>query len=527
MKAMPLVAITLAGVLLAVPLYAEDRGVAEGVVVAVENNGEVIVDLGTGDGLPHASSVHIYRRVEVVHPTTGKKLVDRFPIGTLALDDVGALLSIAHDYRELSRRPSVGDFVVFEPVPESPVAVLAPSGEPGEPAPPADPARAAVEDAFAQTLGRPYTERIQVWEAYLAAHPASPYLDPIGKELTMLRAEVRRQREPVLPPEPGEPARLISRQSAPREAWPDDPLQVHVAVAESELTEAVRLLVRRRGAVNFETVPMHRVGDRAWRAEVPQELRSPGRLEFFTEIVRTNGELEPVGRGSAALGTVTINKPIGARASDAGRSRATTRVEFVDFKSGKGQDHFVRFESDYTYRMDSGMFQAFRVGVGIFDGVGGTVDGIALGETRSRQVNFGFAELALGFHEYFGINLMASAGNHHQTEAGTAEGVFGFGGSLRIGELDGTRLDLGVTLTDEIGNEAWTRFTLDAIDRVPLSAGVIVTNLPVGADLGVSLELGAGYEVTDWLALGLTTGWNARTINHNGFTAGTSAILRW
>lgn len=515
-------AAALTGALLAGPASAADS-VVQGVVVKVSADGEVIIDLGTTDGLPHDSAVQVYRRVEVVHPASGKKIVDRFSIGSLPLDDVGRLLSISNDWANLRRKPAVGDFVVFEPAPAQPVAAL----EPEVPVTPAvDPSRAAVEAAFSQTLGRPYTERIQVWEDYLAAYPSTPYLDQVGKELTMLRAEVQRQREPT-EERPGEPARLISRLGAPRLATTDQPMQVHVAVAEAGLTETVRVLVRRKGALNYKTVAMERVGDRAWRADVPAELREPGLVEYFAEIVRTNGDLEPVGPGGRTIRTLEIQAPLAVRTADTGRSRATTRVEFVDFKAGEGRDQFVRFESDYRYRIDRGTLDAFRVGVGIFDGVGGNVEDVEAGITRTRQVNFGFAEVSLKLHRYFGLSFLASAGNHHQTQAGTAEGVFGFGGSLRIGESDGTRLALGANFTDEIGNEAWTTFTLGAIDRVPLSAGVVVTNLPVGAELGVSLELGAGYEVTDWLALGLTTGWNARTINHNGLTAGTSAVLRW
>jgi hypothetical protein len=511
--------------LLAVPVYAGDRAVVEGVVVKVADDGEVIVDLGTKDGLPHGSGVQIYRRVEVVHPVTGKKLVDRFPIGKLVLDDVGKLLSLAQNSESLDRRPAVGDFVVFEPEPEQPVAVVEPEAPTSGPQ--ADPERAAIEGAFAQTLGRPYSERVQVWETFLAEHPQTPFLDQVGKELTMLRAEVARQRAPEGPQEPGEPAKLVSRVSGPKLAWMGDPLQIHVSVAQAGLTESVRLLVRTKGAINYQTVPMTRVGDRAWRAEVPEGLQEPGTLEYFTEIVRTNGELEPVGPGGRVIRKLTVRRPVGARSTDAGRSRASTRVEFVDFKSGDGRDHFTRFESDYRYSIRRGGLDSFRVGIGVFDGVGGSVDDVEGGKTVSRQVNFGFAELTLRFHEYFGVSMLASAGNHHQTEAGTAAEVFGFGGSIRIGEADGTRLDLGASFTDEIGNEAWTTFTLGAIDRVPMSAGVVVTNLPVGEELGVSLELGAAYEVTRWLDLGITTGWNARTINHNGFTAGTSAVLRW
>ncbi len=507
----------------------EGGRVAEGVIVRV-GNGEVIVDLGQESGLPSGAVVQVYRKVEVKHPVTGKVIVDRFPIGAMALSDVGRLLSIAREAESLTRAPAVGDFVVFEPKPGRAAAKPDAAEEEGVVVSRA-PAQDAVEEVFAQTLGRPLTERIVLWENYLKRFPESPHLDQVGGELVWLRTELARSRESQVQsnPEPLlmlEPDRLGTRMSAPRVVKAGERVEVNVSVIERELAESVRVLWRQRGDLGYETVVMERSGDFNWRADL--EAAAPGVLEIFAEVVRTNGTLQATSGAKATEPmAIEVEAPPGPGPGEGGRSRARTIVEFVDFKAGEGVDDFVRIESSFRYSIDRPVIKGFSAGVGIFQGEGGSLGEVERGETRRRNVNFGFAELELGLHEYFGVSGRVSVGNHFQTQDGTAEGIFGFRAEARIGEAEGTRLTLGAALTEDLGNEAWTALTLDVIEGWPITAGVTVTNLPVGGELGVSAELGVGYALTDWLALSLLTGWNARTINHYGFTAGAGALLTW
>ncbi len=493
----------------------------EGVVVRVDD-GEVIVDLGRDVGLQGDAVVQVYRRVEVRHPRTGRVIEDRFPIGSMVLQDVGALLSIGNDWSDLRRTPRVGDFVVFEPLPPVAVATDEPTNEP------VDPARQLLDEAFLKTLGQPLTERIAIWEIFIKDNPESPFLDQVGRELNWLRAELSRDRARVQSPKvPKEPGELRAKVSAPPWLYTDEVLEFNVAVIDREYVQDVRLLVRRLGQPSFRTVPMERVGDYNWRVVLGEQWMKEGILEFFTEIVRTNSQLQTIGGNSRNTRTVSIETPPQEAADSTGRSRATTLVEFVDFKSGRGDDQYLRFESSYRYQISPGFIHAFTTGVGVFSGEGGTVDGIAAGRTRQRSVNFGFAQLELQLHPYFSVSGRLMAGNHHQTDDGRARAVLGGRVVARIGEAEGTRLELGGALTEDVGNEAWTELTIDVIEDWPISAAVVVTNLPVGGDLGVSATVGLGYQVTDWLSLSARTGWNARTINHYGFTGGLGAELTW
>jgi len=149
------------------------------------------------------------------------------------------------------------------------------------------------------------------------------------------------------------------------------------------------------------------------------------------------------------------------------------------------------------------------------------------------SVNYGYAELELGLGSLVGLSGRLTAGSFKQVrdegllaDEPTAN-LFGFRTELRIGEEQGTHLTIGGALTEQLGNEAWTELTMSVFRRLPMSAAVVVTNLPVDEDLGVSLCYGLGWQATDWLALSLRTGWNARTINHYGFTGGFGAVLTW
>ena len=107
--------------LLAAPNAAAARaeGPVEGMVVRVDEV-EVVVDLGSERGVPPGALLHVYRRIVVKHPVTGKAIVDRFPIGTVRADEVGSLLTIVRDVAGLKRRPQLGDYMVFGPPPPPP-----------------------------------------------------------------------------------------------------------------------------------------------------------------------------------------------------------------------------------------------------------------------------------------------------------------------------------------------------------------------------------------------------------------------
>jgi hypothetical protein len=110
---------------------------------------------------------------------------------------------------------------------------------------------------------------------------------------------------------------------------------------------------------------------------------------------------------------------------------------------------------------------------------------------------------------------------------GSSYGSLGLGGELRFGDPDGTRLNVGGSITQGLGNEAWIDLTILSIYEIPITSSVHVTNLPVGEDLGVTLGVAAGYQVTDWLKVMARGNYSARNIETGGLGGGAGVELTW
>jgi len=505
------------------PVYAEKP--IEGVVVDTAD-GEVIVDLGAADGIPQSPIVQVYRRLEVTHPVTGKKIVDRFPIGSMRLEQVGDELSLTRQWTDLKRPPQKGDYVVWEPPIGSPV--VTPEPLPARPDVPLDPESDALESAFRASLGRSLPDRIAIYERFLRADPASRHVEAVRNELHWLRTTLETQRE-----EPRAEAKLEAEPrvggltTGPPEVEAGTPIYIESFAEDPELVSEMRVHVRTLGSPAFQSIPMERVGDHNWRATLEGAAwNEPAELQYFVEAVRPDEQLERIGVEQLTEVTPPPTDPRGPN----DRSRASMLGEYVNFKSGAGDDEFARFEAEYRYDIGLPVLDGFTAGAGIFRGTGGTVRSIQAGEAPRRlNLSYGFAEVDLEFLRYFGLTTRFLLGNHQELslEQGILDDAFGFGAELWFGEADRTHLVLGGSFTEGIGAEAWIRLAIDAIERVPMTADVEVTNLPVGADLGVSLNYGIGYAFTDWFTLMGRLGWNARTIDHHGPTAGLATVFEW
>ena len=83
-------ALTLALVAIALPAEAQmDPGSDEiaGTVLSIDD-GEMVLDLGVGQGLEAGTSVEIWRPLRLKHPVTGRVFTDRFRLGTIVVDQV-------------------------------------------------------------------------------------------------------------------------------------------------------------------------------------------------------------------------------------------------------------------------------------------------------------------------------------------------------------------------------------------------------------------------------------------------------
>ena len=532
-----LVGLLLSGAALAAPTSASRP--LQGIVLEVSAH-EIIVDLGLEQGLPADAELRFYRRVSVKHPITGKQIEDRFPIGAVSAAEVGQLLSIVREMKPLSRTPRVGDFVVFEPprrdalspapvaaTPETPVAA---QDAPGATALPAD--DAALQAVFAWTLGRPLPDRIRAYEGFLEVWPKSRDVEAVGKELAHLRQLVELERTGSQPTALLDaPGPLTARFSVPRAFVRGQPMPLVAAVLPRKEVEAVRAFVRVAGERLFETLPMTADGDFYFRARldalVPPHAEG---MQYYIEVVRADARLEPVAGTPDRPLLVVIEPAVLESADRSGRTSAQLTAEYVDFNaSGDAADHYFQTEAEVTYRVDFKALQAVRVGAGLISGEGGATDAIDADPslTRSVSLGYGFGEAELGLLDSLGIAARLSGGNHRANKNGASESVVGFEGRVRIGELDSTRLIVGAAVMEEVGSRAFTELDLEVFPRFPIVSTVTVTDLPVQADLGVRLTGQVGWRAKDWVTLLGIVGWNARTINHYGFTAGTGLAFSW
>lgn len=517
----------------------------EGIILKV-TDGEIIVDLGGEDGLPDDATVRVFRKVVVTHPATGEKITDRFPIGDLKLRQVGRKLSIATKAESLERLPSVGDYVVwFPPKPrEKPAAPASkqasaqqdakaekqpPTAKTKVECPPSqDPQVAAVDAAFQRSLGRPLPERIEIWEAFLDEHPDSPYAVQVGAELKWLRGRLLEQRALAKQDKNQEPPPLEASVSFAPSLYPGDPVELVATFDEPERVDKVRVLYRHADQPSFTELALARDGDRNWRAQLDEQAQAPGEVEFFVEAIRDDGQLELISGSAGVPNELDIQVPPNDEIRRVNRSKATGVFEYVNFKSGPGDDEYLRFETDYRYHVGFGMLDAFKVGAGIFEGKGGPVEEIEQGlEARDISISYGFAELQFTLNDYVGLSGRLLVGDRQSTHSSGLDDTFGLRSELRIGRRDSTRLELGIANTDGIGNEVWIKLAVEELENLPMSGEVVVTNLPVGEDLGVMLNYGTGYQFTDWFTLMARVGWNARTIRYQGPTAGVGTVFTW
>jgi hypothetical protein len=511
--------------------------IVEGIVVEVTSE-EMIVDVGRNNGIPPSAEMMVFRRVEVEHPVTEKTITDEFPIGKVEFRRVGEKLSIARKWSALERKPSVGDRVVYR-VPhrnasrsdkQQPKTLTVDNNSPiksgGNTS--ISPERKRVEQTFQKTLGKPLGERIDIWQGYLENNPDSPFASQIGREVKWLRTKLQKIRTETSDKSREEPP-VTGRVSVAHEVTTEEPIAISTTLSNPERVKVVRALVRRGDRKQYETLQLQEAGSQNWRLELSDKWAEPGRIEFFVEAVDKDNKIHHISSNAERPSSVKVKEPADIPADRSGRSRAQASFEYVNFNLGDGTDQFYQVESDYRYALDLEHLIGFRMGVGIFQGEGADLDTIESGgDTREQSVSYGYAELLTQAHEHLGWSFRLIAGNQSKAREDTSlEGVFGFSNEFRIGRADRTHLLVGGALTENIGNEAWMELNLETIENVPMSGEVVVTNLPVGEDLGVSLKYGVGYEVTDWVTLNGKVGWNARTINHHGPSVGTGLAVDW
>ena len=523
---------------------------AEGYIVFLDKK-ELVVNLGYKNGLLPKSKIQLYRRLVVMHPYTNQPIVDRFPIGSVPPDEIGKSLSIVRRWKGLSRAPERGDIAVFkaEPLPKksSPKPLLLSKGSQSIPLD-----SQALQQIFTRILGQPIADRIRAYEQFIKDYPKSVHVDSVGHEIRAMRLFEKQLRRPkkVAVTAPKKPVKINARSATPSPIFLGEDIEIVVAITRPKEITKVSLLVARsqtqskqsRGkkssSEGWTIVTMTPDGDYYYRAKLPAKLTTKaGQLDYFIEAVRNDSSFEAIYKSASNPGLITIKPPLPGETKP-GKTRVSIMGRMVDFNQpGSASDAYNQFETSISYQVDYLVLRAVRFGVGSLSG-GCTLNSDQEcmdnepttpdeGQERRLSLNYAFAEAEIG-GQWVGLSARVAGGNHQGGAGNTASQSDGFELRARIGELNKTRLVLGIASLDDLGSKGFLDAHIEVLEKVPLKAGVVVTSLPVQSkDWGVQLSAQAGYRLTEMVSVQGLIGWNARTINHYGFTFGGGLGLEW
>lgn len=435
------------------------------------------------------------------------------------------------------------------------------------------------EKAWVDTLGKAPEARIQRWTEYLAADPKGPYKKLVENEIASLRVQIQERdnalakaksqstddRNPRIARLAEELATATNTSSrdvliaAPiSRAVPGQPLQLAFLVRMPSAVGQAWLFVRPPGEPGFKRLDLVRDGDAYLRATVDAAMIRSPRLEWYVEIASrgTDRSVSPA-LGSqedpivTAIDSVVTEAPI-----EANRSHIDAHVDYVDFdgKLTKGFDQYYQAEIDFMYRFLDPI-HAVRLGFGTMSGTGGPKDVIdedatdscldASGEYRCRKVTFSYVytefeyriqpNIAVMLRPQAGLltsDSMMGAENNRCANAMDVEGCgfhtrFGGRARLRFGSETGTNLIIGAGFTKGVGTLLEAAYNWLPSPAVPVQLSVQVTDMPVPENFGVRLIGDIGWRKVSWFYPSLRLSYQARDIDHAGFSGGLAMNFDW
>ena len=391
---------------------------------------------------------------------------------------------------------------------------------------PAEPPDVAdLHAALRDGLGQSPEVRLRLLRAWRASYPKSTHTDGVVTAIRMLEAQI----EAAISAEEAPPAGLLSSFDPVRNVEAQRSLMMAVAIVDVAPLAAVRLLARRKGDPKWMTVPMTAVGLHHYSAPFPPRLLAePGTLQYAIEAVQADGTVRAISASLMKPRALTV-EAIPAGEAPAGPSHADFRVRYVDFNaSGDGDDKYLQTEARFRYGVRFKMLHSVEAGVGLISGEGGTVADLAAGlPSDSTSVGYAFAALELEAAPLFGLGVRFIGGNRRSQEGSAASAKTGTQLHVRIGDDEATHLIAGFSIIESLGSRYFAEFNAKVTDRVPFTAAIEATNLPVSKDYGARGTGTLGWEATDWLTVHGEFGLNARTIKHYGYTLGGGLGFDW
>jgi hypothetical protein len=559
---------------------------ADPVVLAVDGQ-DVYVDLGAKDGVGEGSELQLLHEVIAKDPRTGATLRDHFALGTLRVVKAGDAVCVARTSAELAKRVLAGDQIrlasakrsFVDPWAEQVAASkTAPPPPPGNPSAPAVDHVALARQAWQDTLGKSPEQRIDRWHALVSQDPQTPYRKAIATEITSLQAQLAARDAAVAKarstttsdrsPRVAELAELVfgpeRRElvviTAPIEhAAPHRPIELAFLARAPATIGRAWLYVRPDGDPGFRRVALVRDGDAYLRGQIDGELVHGSGLDWYVEVGGRDEavDMQPVLGSQRAPNRIEIDDVVDEAPIASGRSHVDLHVDYVDFdgRLDKGFDQYYQAEADFQYRFLDPIYSV-RLGFGSLSGIGGDKDIIdhdrtindacldPMGRYECKRMTFSYVytELEYRFRPNVAVMVRPQAGLlSTDTMAGASptrcsgQDIIGcsfstgWGGHvrLRLGEERGTNLVLGAGFTRGVGTllEAGYHWLPTAI--VPVKVTVQVTDQPVVENFGVRLIGDVGLRRLSWFYPSLRVSYQARDIDHAGFSGGFAMNFDW
>lgn len=527
-----------------------DRKVVTGWVVAMDGP-DVVIDLGSAQGLRSGDIVEIWRPVKLKHPVTGKIITDRFLTGDLTLNQVRGNLSWARPAGTLERPVAIGDIVQRSVIAEGSKGLEAPSvaalpteGQPSnasvqraagaqpEPSPgmPADNDALQVARLFESMQGRSPLERAMHYENYVRSHHTR-FARTLLEEAALLRAQAVGGDEATA--ETG----VVHQVALPDVTRPNRPLEIGLWMPGKHAGAVLQ--VREDTDPSYTPLPMHLTSPDYYEAVIPADMMKPGAIALCIERVEPDGKAYPL------VGTASVPRRIYVR-SEPDRSESSTHhgsvrlvTDYADWNIGHRNDYAWQTEGDVGIRLGDKGIRALRSGFGVYRGKGGTLAELDVYNVQPRSVGltYGYLEAEFGFSSFASLIGRATVGLGEDGVTGGGQAFVRLGNDLK------TNLMLGGEVLGGIGLRGIAQLELNQFERFPITLRSEVTNQPVGvrsyepnpqlgyppivhdaSDIGVRVIGQLGYRVVPALTLALRGSYQGRTINHAGPGGGAAVI---
>ncbi len=506
---------------------------AEGQILRIEGP-DLFVDIGASEGLSLDDRVSLYRVVELPDPRSGAVVRELFPAGEATVLEVGAQLS------RLRRSPggvgplAVGDVARSPDRAPRPVVTTLAGAAPSAPQAAPGPWDAGELGALVELVSaEPALERRrELWQRFVQAYPQHPASPAAQREIAWLDAQIaaaaQASAQPASKVDRGSKAATPPRVVAPSRAAAGAAVPVLLLHPPADL-QAATLVYRALGATTFEAVPMRRRASGEWVGEIPAGAFQGGVAEYNVRLLDGRAERGLPSDDGAPREITFIAPPVPPPVRD--RSQVRFAYDYVDFYHLSGVDQYSAFEGSFLYRVDKGVLYAVSVGSGYLDGVGADTQRVdaagtlAAQQALTRPVGFKYGDVELEFRLRPGFAVIG------RVVAGVATGGVngGAAGRVRLGPEEGTNLMLGVSAVGQIGQAYTLDLSWDTVERLPMRAGVELTNQPGVSqeDYGVRLLTELRYEVTDAVQVGGRLGYQLRNIEHAGPSFGGVLVFGW